>query len=330
MTEMHLFLDTNIYLGVYKLSGDDLEELRKLAVTVRAGDTVLYLTGQGEDEFRRNRAGIIAESLKTVETAPVPKAYPQLMRNLDGFAQLRETFTTFERQRADLLQEARAGALRQELQADGLVQELFGIAKHIPETEEISRAAHDRHLRGNPPGKKDSIGDALNWECLLVAVPDGEDLVLVTADKDYISKLDGTTLDAFLVEEWRDRKGSTITVHESLTALFKAHYPNIRLAADLERNLAIEELITSGNFRSTHLAIQRLSAFADFTPEEAQTLVEAANSNSQIRQILEDPDVRTFYSAVVERFRDGLPPADLANLLTAMQGPAAGATIDED
>ena len=327
---MHLFLDTNIYLSVYKLSGDDLEELRKLAVTVRSGDTMLYLTEHGEDEFRRNRAGTIAESLKTVEAASVPKSYPQLMRNLGGFAQLRDTFTSFERQRADLVEEARAAALRQDLQADRLVQELFGIARHLPVSDEISTAANDRHRRGNPPGKKDSVGDALNWECLLGAVPEGEDLVLVTADKDYLSKLDATTLDEFLVDEWRDRKGSAISVYDSLTALFKAHYPNIRLAADLERNLAIEDLITSANFRKTHLAIQRLSAFADFTPEEAQALVEAANTNSQISHILEDDDVRTFYLALVERFRETLPPESLAQLLAAMEEAISGARVEEE
>jgi hypothetical protein len=108
---MHLFLDTNIYLGFFKLSGDDLEELRKLAVIVRSGGTVLYLTDHVCDEFRRNRAGTISESLKVVEAAQLPKAYPRLFTNLDGYPEMRKTLDLFERQRGELLEKAKVAAL---------------------------------------------------------------------------------------------------------------------------------------------------------------------------------------------------------------------------
>jgi hypothetical protein len=298
---MHLFLDTNVYLSFYKLSDDDLEELRKLAVTVRSGETVLYLTTHVRDEFRRNRAGVIAESLRLVESASLPKSFPRLLTNLEGYDDLRASLNLFERQRANLLQAAREAAERKELHADALIGELFEIAMSVELTDEILSAARTRHLLGNPPGKKESIGDALNWEALLAVVPQGETIDLVTLDKDYASKLDGTKLDEYLAEEWSARKGATVTAYPSLTALFRSKYPDIRLAADLEKELAIDDLVTSGRFTSTHIAIQKLASFTDFTPAQAQTMVEAADSNSQIRLILLDDDVRHFFSDLVNR-----------------------------
>jgi len=42
--------------------------------------------------------------------------------------------------------------------------------------------------------------------------------------------------------------------------MFKDHYPDIRLAAELEKEIAIDSLISSGNYRSAHLAIAKLNA----------------------------------------------------------------------
>jgi len=322
---MHLFLDTNIYLAFYKLSGDDLEELRKLAVTVRSGRTVLYLTDQVQDEFRRNRAGTISESLKVVEAGHLPTSYPRLFANLEGYTGLRATLDLFERQRHDLLEAAREAALGQTLHADGLIQELFETARRLALSDEVWSAAQSRYQRGNPPGKKDSIGDAINWESLLAEVPDDEGLVLVTADKDYASKLDESVLDEYLSAEWSERKHSTVSVQTSLTALFREHYPDIRLAADLEKEVAIDALLTSSNFRSTHRAIQTLGTYVDFTPEQAVTMLEATSTNSQVRQILQDDDVRAFFTDLAERFGDNIPPAELATLRGRMEEQGAEA-----
>jgi hypothetical protein len=315
---MHLFLDTNIYLAFYKLSDDDLDELEKLAVTVRSGTTVLYLTDQVRDEFRRNRAGTISESLKAVETSRLPNAFPRLFTNLPGYADLRATLALFEHQRGDLLAQAREAAIGQTLQADRLIQGLFEIAVHLPLNDGVLSAAQRRHSLGNPPGKKDSIGDAVNWESLLAGVPNGEDLVLVTADRDYVSKLSDDVLDEFLTLEWNERKNSTISGHRSLTALFSRYYPEIRLAADLEKELAIDALVSSPNFRSTHLAIQRLTSFVDFTVDQVLTMVEAASTNSQVRQLLQDADVKMFFTDIAERFGESIPPVDLATLRERM------------
>ena len=312
--DVNLFLDTNIYLGFYKLSEDDLEELKKLSVTVRSKATVLYLTDQVRHEFRRNREKAISDSLAILESAKLPKSFPRLFTNLSGYTDLRTTIRQFEEQLASLLADARQAASDGSLHADALIEELFALAKPLEMHAEVWSAARMRRDLGNPPGKDDSYGDAVNWESLLADVPNGEDLVLVTADLDYMSKLDRVVLDEFLRTEWETKKCSQITAHASLTALFKKHYPDIRLAAELEKELAIDKLIISSNFRSTHSAIRDLSHFSDFSPAQVGALVEAANHNSQVEQILEDDDVRAFFDNLTRTYSEVIDAKELSQL----------------
>ena len=51
---------------------------------------------------------------------------------------------------------------------------------------------------GNPPGKNETVGDAMNWETLLITVPDGTALYLVSEDKDYRSHLSEGVFNEFL------------------------------------------------------------------------------------------------------------------------------------
>lgn len=310
--KMHLFLDTNTYLGFFKLSGDDLEELEKLVVAVRSRRTVLYLTRQLCDEFRRSRAKVIHDSLKSVEDTRIPSGFPRVITNLEGFAELRAALAEADKLRRGLVEAARQQASDRTLQADKLIEELFRLGTNLPETPEILAAATFRHSVGNPPGKKDSLGDAINWESLLAGVPDGQDLVIVTADADYVSALDVSALDDFLVDEWEDAKGSSVKLYPGLTALLKAAYPHIKLAADLEKEFAINSLVGSGKFRSTHTAISKLRNFAEFTPDQVRALAAGAISNSQVSQILADDDVRDFYSSLLDRYGEHLG-ADVVN-----------------
>ena len=59
---------------------------------------------------------------------------------------------------------------------------------------------------GNPPGKDNKYGDAVNWECLLDNVPNGEDLYFISADKDYRSLIHHENMNPFLIKEWKIKK----------------------------------------------------------------------------------------------------------------------------
>ena len=156
----------------------------------------------------------------------------------------------------------------------------------------------------NPPGKDGSLGDAINWECLLENVPMGEDLYLVADDKDYYSILDENILKEFLDEEWSYKNKSCITFYRRLSQFFKEHYPDIKLATELEKELAIRSLVNSGTFTSTHAAIDKLSKYTEFSKSQANELAQVALSNSQINWIISDSDVHEFYKSLLENHED--------------------------
>jgi hypothetical protein len=319
---MKLFLDANIYLGFYKLSEDDLEELRKLVVAVNDDPNSLILTQQVVDEFERNREGIIAESLRMMDDSKLPKSFPRLFMNYPEYEDLREALQEFESQRGTLLSRARADAQARTLHADQLIGELFDAVPHIARDAAILEAAGHRAAAGNPPGKGGSLGDAINWESLLGVVPDGEELLFVSADTDFASGLDPGRLDAFLAEEWRNRKGSGIEFHRSLSSLFRSRYSHISLASELERELAIGRLVGSGTFAATHAAIRELSQFTDFTEEQVATLVDTPGRNNQVGWILGDPDVQDFFRQILRQYPEWIDP-DRALALDADLAEAA-------
>ena len=308
---MHLFLDANVYLGFFKLAGDDLEELQKLVVAVRQGQTTLYVTEQVRDEYWRNREVVIDESLRNVEKARLPSGFPRLVQNYDEYQELRRALTLYEEQRGRLLKTVREAAKDGELHADRLIQELLELAYDVSASPELLAKAQRRVDRGNPPGKRASYGDAINWEVLLAAVPDHEDLLFVSGDADYESPLEPGRLMDFLRTEWRETKHSEATLYTNLTALFQAHYPDIRLAEELDKELAMAKLISSESFLQTHAAIREVEKYPEFTPEQAQALIRAANHNSQIYWIHDDDDVRDFFTRIALQYEHGLDLDDL-------------------
>ena len=54
---------------------------------------------------------------------------------------------------------------------------------------------------GNPPGKRNSLGDAILWEFLLANAPDKEDIYMISGDGDFDSKLDRDKLIEFLDQD---------------------------------------------------------------------------------------------------------------------------------
>lgn len=302
---MHLFLDTNTYLGFFRLSDDNLEQLRKLSERVGSGETTLYVTAQVRNEFLRNRESTIEEALDTVRKAPnLPNQFAHLFEALEGYGDVRTALNDANQKLRKLMEDAVEAVANGSLHADELIKDLFAHGKSVELTDAILEAAKLRVLLGNPPGKAGSYGDAVNWESLLVEVPNGEDLVLVTNDRDYKSKLDPHRLNEYLIDEWTRQKGSEIHLHGSLRTALEAHYPEIQLAPEPEPEQiqAIERLKNAGSFAATHAAIARLSRFSEFTADQVAALVEAANENSQVGGIMGDDDVFDFYDGIARQY----------------------------
>jgi hypothetical protein len=81
-----------------------------------------------------------------------------------------------------LVASAMKGAESRQHPADKLFTEIRAAAAAYPVTDEIYARGLRRHSLRDPPGKKDSYGDQINWECLLDKVPNGKDLHVMAKD----------------------------------------------------------------------------------------------------------------------------------------------------
>jgi len=319
---MNLFIDTNIYLTFYHFSNDDLEELKKLKVAIQERKIKLLLPTQIIEEFRRNREVKIADALKKLSQLALPNQFPQMCKDYEQYSQIREKINQYEELKTDLLESLTRDIQSKELGADKLIEELFEVATKIESTPEIISLAKDRFDIGNPPGKNKSYGDAINWELLLsysnrdVFEEDPKDLHLLARDKDYSSPIDENNFSQFLQDEWNIKKSSNVIYYKSLSDFFKTNFPDIKLASELARQLAISNLVSSPSFARTHLEIEKVSQLTDLTSQEVNEIVEGLITNPQITRISQDPDVQTFIKKFFEEYKEVVEDSKIRQLET--------------
>lgn len=329
MTTKHLFIDTNIYLNFYHFSSDTLEELQKLSVAVENNSIKLYVTEQVINEFRRNRENRIADACSKFEAQKLPNQFPEIYKAYEEYGALREILRAFEETRGHLIENLNNDIESKQLLADKTIEKLFDVAEVLEVDENIVEKAKNRVMLGNPPGKSNSYGDSINWECLLEKVPNGIDLYFVTDDQDYTSKINKGKLAEFLELEWMGKKSSSIFYYRKLSEFFNSQFPDIKLASELEKELAIGNLITSANFRQTHLAIRKLSKFTAFSDSEIREMIEACITNNQIYLIKDDPDVRIFLDNLIQGREHILEP-EILEEFDRICGPEEEQDASED
>jgi hypothetical protein len=264
-------------------------------------------------EFHRNREAKLADSLKKLRDIRVAPQFPQICKDYPEYEELRDHQRAFEETHRRLVEKIIADIEKKSLKADALIKALFGAGQRL-ETSSLVARARFRSDIGNPPGKKGSLGDAVNWEALLAGTPEGQDLYFISSDGDYSSDLDDERFDPFLAEEWAATKKSRVIYFRRMSLFFRAQFPEIMLAAEAEKDLAIRDLADSGSFTRTHGVIARLRQYADFTPSQLNEIVSAALANNQVHWILGDEDVHSFLSDVIAGRDDHIEPAKLREL----------------
>jgi predicted nucleic acid-binding protein len=304
---VHLFIDTNIFLNFFAYSKDDLDQLQKLVELLRVRRVKLYLTQQVVDEFYRNRETKLAESLAGFNQWKATTC-PSFMLPLEEYDDYKTQAKLFEKAHRALLAKAKADAESNTLLADDIFLELRKIATLIPTEPKNYEAALQRFNLGNPPGKGTGVGDQLNWELLLQHVPGENDLHVLTKDGDYTSKLTPTVAKRFLEDEWLAKKSGNILIYEQLNQFFKKNFPENDFSLDIEKREAIDYLVGSGSFASTHSAVSLLSPYVGFfTDEEVEEIIQAALTNPQVGWIMTDPDVQAFFTRMLEEYKDSIP-----------------------
>jgi len=237
--------------------------------------------------------------------------------NVDKYQKAVKSLKTFHNK---LIERAKKDALAEELPADKLFSALIAVSSPIKATKDDLKAARERTERNDPPGKEGSFGDRLNWELLLAHVPEGADIHIVSKDGDFASSIDGTKPHPVLLKEWKSINKAELYLHTELRTFLAAHFPDIKVATDIEKRNAINRLKESGSFERTHAAISKLAEFADLlTAAEVDELVEAALENSQIRWIGTDPDVSVFFQKIVEPRLGKYPKERQAEIATVFE-----------
>jgi hypothetical protein len=326
---LNLFIDTNIYLSFYHFASDDLDELGKLAVLMADKKLELFVPEQMVDEFHRNREIKISQALNKFKEQKLNLQFPQLCKDYKEYNSLRDLQRKFETVHAELLKNIIINISEKTLKADKTIDMLFKQTPHI-HSDELVQKARLRIETGRPPGKKASLGDALNWESLLAAVPTGNDLYFVSDDGDYCSPLDDSQFNQYLLDEWQKNKASQLRFYKRLSSFFKDVFPDIKLSGELEKEVLIRRLANSSTFAKTHSVIADLSRHVGFTTDQVNAILNAYVSNNQVYWIMSDPDVRGFIDSIVRDNQSVLDTDNLSKLTLLMGQTPVSIDVDDD
>lgn len=213
----NLFIDANIWLSLYLYDNKILKDFESLKSLLN-NKINLLITEQVYDEVLRNRDGKINDAWGSFSQMKFQNNAPFFCQEYPECKAFQEQNEELKNKYRELINAINRDIQNESLIADQILSELFNGVETLKSTPEIIRQAELRYKSGNPPGKKDSLGDAISWELLLQFVPNEEDLYLISDDGDYSSKLDKNTFNYFLKKEWESKKKSNVYYFTTLSA----------------------------------------------------------------------------------------------------------------
>lgn len=306
---MNLFIDTNILLDFYHFSKSDIDELDKLLSLVKTGIVTLWATEQLRQETIRNRDSKLSDAITNISRPKgdiqLPVFYKEFQEYKALMSAIRAAKMTFDALN-EVVNEAIATT---KLAADVFIVELFEVANVIPITADIVNKANMRRLIGNPPGKKThTIGDEINWEALLAAIPRGGTLHIVSADADYASPISLVTRDRsplkinrYLAQEWSETHKADVFLYGSLTMFFSQHFPDINIAIKSEKEDALFWLDVARSKKDSKYAFHLLFRLVDYiTPDDVRDIVDVMISNLHVGDLVLDREVNKFLELIIK------------------------------
>lgn len=295
----NVFIDSNIWLSLYSFSSDDLNQFNKLKDLINR-DIKIWLPEQVCHEVGRNRENKIKDTMNRFESWKFD--IPNIVKGYAQYEELFEKVKMLKKDHKDLIDKIKCDTFSKSLHADKVIDEIFNLCNKISTTSDIISSACLRYNIGNPPGKDNKYGDAINWQSLLHYVPIGEDLFFIGADGDFQSILNKDSFNQFLLDEWKEIKKSDLFFFKNLTDFFNTHLKAIQLKNELinddKKNILISELESSKNFAQTHSIVNELSKFRIWTTEQKQRILGAAKNNPQVGWIIEDEDISSFLNSL--------------------------------
>jgi len=281
---LNIFLDTNIYLGFYRLTSEDIEKLESLIVLIRETEDIkLFINSQLVNEFYRNRDSQIKDTLKTLEQVwNWWLNLPNFSKKYSEYSELMESYKNFQYKKKKYDEKVINDIDKLSLLPDKTINELFTIAELLNISDEIILKARIRTELWNPPWKKGSLWDAIHWEALLKYIPNWEDIYFVWIDWDFKSILYKNKLNSFLEKEWEDKKSSIIYYYENLSTFLKDKFPSLWELDEYIKEKQIEQLWNSNSFNRARQVLNALLKIWNFTDNQLNKIVENSLNNNQV------------------------------------------------
>ena len=292
----YVFIDSNIWLSLYHFTDADLAEFEKLKNYINSQSLKVICTTQVYEEIQRNRENKLDDSIKRF-VLKEPQ-YPVFVKGYESYDDISKEIRRVKASFDTLKEEINQDVLNRNLPADKTLNELLSLIGVFASDGYVD-LARIRYLKGNPPGKKNSYGDAINWEALLNIIPNGCDLYLISNDKDYRSVVDEKQIDPFLENEWNLKKQSKVVFYNNLVDFLRDHANDIVLNEVREKRELINALRGSSSYANTHAIIAALNRFNNWSIDEIEDLCDILYSNSQVGDICFDPDVSDFYNRII-------------------------------
>ena len=221
----NVFLDANIWLSLYHFTKDNFEKFEELKNLLK-DEINLIVSEQVCHEVLRNRDGKVKSAWDL---------FCNFNFQIPAFCQCYPEYNDFQKklkllkEKHNKWKEAIEKDIKEHtLEADKIISDLFMVADKKNSSPEIIKKAELRYKTGNPPGKNNSLGDAINWELLLQVVPNGEDLFFISADRDYRSKFDDVSFNYYLSQEWNRKKESNIFFFTTLYDFLEDHAKTLK------------------------------------------------------------------------------------------------------
>lgn len=296
MDTKHLFIDSNVWLSLYHFSNNDLEKFLKIKDLI-GEQIILYVPIQTRDEVYRNRDAKLKESYDSFSKNDFIK-YPSYCKDYPEFEEFNKKYNELKEMHSNWCKNILADISNRTLTADKCIDELF-LKTGLIDCDDCIQKAEIRYKKGNPPGKNNKLGDAINWECLLKSVPDGCDLYIISNDKDYKSCVDKESFNGFLKNEWLETKKANVHFYLELTHFLEEHAKDIKLEDEIQKNNLIDKLMFSPNFVTTHNVVSELSKYNGWDENQIRKICYAFIINNQINWISNDPDIYEFYKRIV-------------------------------
>lgn len=295
----NLFIDSNIWLSLYHFTNDDLAQFEKLKALI-GNDIRLFITQQVYNEVKRNRESKLKEAFKRFEIKPIQ--YPVFCKEYEEYKQFNADYNNLLQRYNTWKQKINLDMQNQCLPADKTIDTFFQVSGLYP-CDSVIASAYTRYKIGNPPGKDNKYGDAINWECLIYYVPNNEDLYFISSDKDYRSEISDDEFNPFLADEWRLKKNSNIHFYKNLVPFLNEHFKDIQLRTEQEKQEFITKLNNSPNFESTHGIIAMMNKYSGWTESQIEDICAAVDNNNQVGWILGDDDILDFYSRLLSKVK---------------------------